>query len=218
MGTLPQSRKRRPNRLSRANAGLGAFGAVVVLDDLRKFNDEHGLSFDAKALAIYASMMELRKVQPKECVEVILDRMNQGHAAIAKAEEYAPSEELKDISFLPLPKKCAYGAQDMAPLQAADLLAWEIRKEYELKKEWYQANPDGFYHVLPRSNDDGMKAFRGLFKWFLEDRRAYIKKRGEESIEIPFEPHRRSLIALDVAAPINARIWNYYALTKFAVY
>jgi hypothetical protein len=200
------------------NAGLGAFGAVVVLDDLNKFNDEHDLSFDAKALAIYASMMELRKVQPKECVEVILDRMNQGHAAIAKAEEYAPSEELKDISFLPLPKKGAYGAKDMAPLQAADLLAWEIRKEYELKKEWYQDNPNGFYHVLPRSNNDGMKAFRGLFKWFVEDRRAYIKKRGEESIEIPFEPHRRSLIALDVAAPINARIWNYYALTKFAVY
>ena len=195
------------------NAGFGAFGAVVVLDDLKRFNNEHALSLDAKAVAIYASMMELRMVQPKECVEVTLDRMTKPHAAIAKVEEYAINGQFTNLSFHPLPENGTNGSRNMPSLQAADFLAWEIRKEYELKRQWYQANPEGFYHILPIRNQD-MSALRGLFKWFLEDRRAYIRKQGMESVNIPFEPHRRSLIALDVATPINAHIWNYHALEK----
>jgi hypothetical protein len=41
-----------------------------------------------------------------------------------------------------------------------------------------------------------------------------MKERGMEQIEIPYEPHRRSLIALDEATAIHAHIWNYRALEK----
>ena len=218
--TWPPSKEKDADFLAKltvviGNAGLRAFGSVVVLDDIKRLRHERTINIQAKPIAIYTSLIELRALYPRDELEVVLDRTNDAAASVADAEKYAASHPvpIEFPTFTILSKSGPCRSKSMPPLQAADFLAWEIRKEYELKRQWYQANPEGFYHILPIRNQD-MSALRGLFKWFLEDRRAYIRKQGMESVNIPFEPHRRSLIALDVATPINAHIWNYHALEK----
>jgi hypothetical protein len=46
----------------------------------------------------------------------------------------------------------------------------------------------------------------------IANRKQHVKSRGLESITIPFEPDRRSFIALDVATVNSAHIWDYRAL------
>src|SRR5580698_1819057 len=111
-------------------AGLEPFGAVISLSGLRRFNAEKGAGLDAKALAIYGCVLDIRNRHAHDAIELIFDRMDGGSSTIELAKHYAASD-----SYYPnardfpacriLPKEGPIGSRNTPGLQAADFLAWE---------------------------------------------------------------------------------------------
>jgi hypothetical protein len=199
-------------RLARVigTAQLKGFGATIVLRDVDRFNAEKGLRLDPKALAIFACALEVRQVFPVETVELLVDRMDRGEQLVEMARKYGLTDSyyiaLKNFpSFRVLPKGGAQGSRNTPGLQAADFLAWETRKNYELKRTWFEGD-----HPSPDSADWG----RSLFDWYLKDRITHIAKTGETSVPLRVDLLRRSLSALADASPIEGAIWDYRTLSQ----
>jgi len=191
-------------------AGLKGFGATVVLRDVDRFNVETGLRLHPKALAIYACALEVRQVFPDEVLELLVDRMDRGEVLVETARKYGLTDNyytaLKNFpSFRVLPKSGAENPRNTPGLQAADFLAWEARKNYELKKAWFEGD-----HPSPDSADWG----RSLFDWYVKDRIEHMKRTGATSVPLRADLLRRSLSALADASPIEGAIWDYRTLSQ----
>jgi hypothetical protein len=191
-------------------AGLKGFGATIVLKDVDRFNTETGLRLDAKALAIYACALEVRQVFPVETLDLLVDRMDRGNLMIERARKYGLTDShytaLKNFpSFRVLPKSGAHGSRNTPGLQAADFLAWEARKNYELKRTWFEGD-----HPAPDSADWG----RSLFDWHLKDRIKHMVKTGAISVPLRVDLLRRSFSALADASAIEGAIWDYRTLSQ----
>lgn len=194
-------------------AGLEPFGAVISLAGLRRFNAETGAGLDAKALAIYGCVLDMRRRHATEAIELVFDRMDGGSAIVEMARSYGASDSYyPDSRNFPvcsvLPKDGSEGSRNTPGLQAADYLAWEARKNYELKRNWLESDV-----ASPDSPDWG----NSLFKWWLEDRIKHMRKHNVKEISFGLDVARRSLSALGDAAPggdINGVIWMYRTLIR----
>lgn len=143
-------------------------------------------------------------------MEFVLDRMEAGHAKINLARRYAETDLyypfMRDCpSFRGLPQDDAHGSQNTPGLQAADALAWELRKNYKLKRAWFESED-----ASPDSPDWG----NSLFKWFLEDRLGHMRRNNVRSMTFGLDIMRRSLSVLSDAAPAEGIIWTYRTLTR----
>ncbi len=132
-----------------AECKFGAFGAIVRLQDLARFNTEKGLALDAYALAVYACMLQIRRDYPDRIVSLIFDRIERVFSRLEKATEYAKGDPTYPgaadfIQPIPLPAACTF--RNVRPIQAADFLVWEIRKHHVQQNEWWelQDRPDGW--------------------------------------------------------------------------
>jgi Protein of unknown function (DUF3800) len=186
---------------------MRGFGAVIALKSLERFNAEKSKSLVPKALAIYATALELRKWNQTADMEIILDRTADGHASIATAKKYGRTDEyypfMKNFpSFLPLSKDGTTGAHNTPALQAADFLAWEVRKNCELKKDVLKDAP----------RPDDPNAGRIFFGSYLRDRLEHMKRHGLTSISIQMPMQRRSLTELASATPVEGCLWTYHTL------
>jgi hypothetical protein len=183
------------------------FAITLPAVAIMQFNEAHRQQVDPKAFCLYFLSFLIRQIYPTEDMELVLDRMNGAHAAIEKAKEYAKTKPL-DIgpfpTFTPLSTDGSAGAKNVPELQAADFLAWEARKDYELKRPFFESA------IPPQPDDPGFH--QEQFKWFLKDRSAKSIREGGHPVQIPFEPHRRSYIALDCAAVTAWPILTYRAL------
>ncbi len=190
------------------DAGLRGFGAVISLKDLARFNAEKGLAIDPKALAIYGAALELRQFDQTSDIKVVLDRMSGAHQAIDLAEKYGKTDRYYPFmsnfpTFTPLARNGATGSRNTPALQAADFLAWEVRKNWELKKTWFE-------EFDPRPDDP--KWGNSLFQWYLRDRIQHMNRHGLTSINIPATLQRRSLTELADAAGAGGCLWVYKTL------
>lgn len=188
-----------------SNVGLRGFGAVISLKDLKRFNAEKELQINPKALAIYGSAIELRRIYPSEDIEILVDRMTGAHEAIGIAERYGKTDRYYPAmrnfpAFMPLAKNGNTGSRNTPGLQAADFLAWEIRKNWELKKTWLE-------EFDPQPGD--RKWGNSLLQWFLVDRIQHIKRHGLKSVDIPATLQRRSLTGLADAGGADGCLWLY---------
>ncbi|MBS0366584.1 MAG: DUF3800 domain-containing protein [Proteobacteria bacterium] len=188
---------------------LWGFGAVISLWDLERFNAESGRGLDAKALAIYGCALEMRRYNETIDVECVLDRMNGAHAALARAEQYGRTDNFYPFmrnfpTFIPLSKNGNTGARNTPALQAADFLAWELRKNFENKRGWFD-------EYNPRASDP--KASGTLMEWFMKERLQHMARKGITQLEIGL-PQRRSLSALADAAYPDGALWDYDAFCK----
>jgi Protein of unknown function (DUF3800) len=191
-----------------AKAKLKGCGAVIALNDLRRFNAETGATIDAKALGIYACALSARQFYETDDMELLFDRMIESNSILALAESYGKSDKYYPFmqnfpDFTALPKNHPTGARQVPGLQAADFLAWESRKNYELKRSWFEGE-----HPSPDSPHWGTS----LLKWHMEERMAHMLKHGVKEIPIGRDLMRRSLSALADAAPTEGIIWDYRAL------
>jgi hypothetical protein len=117
--------------------------ALFILHLIKRFNAETGANIDAKALGIYACALGARERHRSDTIEFVLDRMEDGHGKIARARRYAETD-----LYYPFMQDCPNlrvmaqddpnGSQNTPALQAADALAWELRKNYELKRPWFE--------------------------------------------------------------------------------
>jgi hypothetical protein len=73
-------------------------GAVVLLDDLARFNADHGTRIVPMPLAVYLSMFEVHQRAPDRWVEMWLDKMKSCVSKLATAIEYAASFRGDDVS------------------------------------------------------------------------------------------------------------------------
>jgi hypothetical protein len=192
-----------------ATGGLYGFGHTVDTRDLRKFNQEFGMKVKAKAFALAHCLLSLRAEFRLEDIELTLDRMTKPQNVIATATEYFSTDRrhadwMALPTLSPLPERGARSSKDVLPLQAADFLVWEARKDYELKREFLDTVP---LLIGPNFGNE-------IMNWFLNDRMEQLFKGKSKSVTIPKMPMRRSLIALSEATPIVGAIWRLNNLVR----
>ncbi len=114
--------------------------SIVKLDDLKRFNLERNTKIDALALNLYICMTTYGLMYPKTSFEIVIDKLNNAERIIAKAKEYAKT----DICFTgsceyvqPIPLEKHLNSKKITPIQAADFLAWEARKDITTKTIWW---------------------------------------------------------------------------------
>jgi hypothetical protein len=131
-----------------ANSDIRPFGSVTRTRDLRRFNRGHSQSLNGYSLNIYACMRLIRQIygdgrlEPADHVEMILDRIAKPEQAIATARAYAATNSLfPDMAdfVLPMALPKANLAKHVLPLQAADFIAWECRKNVEDYDGWFKS-------------------------------------------------------------------------------
>lgn len=117
-----------------SEAQIEGVASVINLCDLRYFNDRMNQNIDAYGYNLHTCMDIMSDRWPDTIIEMWLDRTNKLGPKIEKAKDYCKSEkyygEYNDkIIPIPLPKGLNF--INVVPIQAADLLAWEIRKHAE---------------------------------------------------------------------------------------
>ncbi len=109
----------------------GSLATTVILDEFRDFNANHGLSLDPYAFAIYGCLFQLRSFYPDDPIAIIIDNFDNSKSRIEKALNYARSDSLSGLKpdlFNISSLQRTESWRNILPLQAADLIAWEVRK------------------------------------------------------------------------------------------
>jgi hypothetical protein len=127
--------------------GIQGFGAITRLSALERFNAERGLNLQAYPLAVYGSLISLYQRHPREPVELVFDHVEKVLNKLATAKEYADSDQhyagdFDRVQLIPL-NKC-WTFREVRPLQAADFLVWEYRKNHVQREGWWaqEGKPD----------------------------------------------------------------------------
>jgi hypothetical protein len=143
---------------------LSGFGAVIRLPDLQRFNRERSRQLEVLPLALYACMNDSYVADPWREVDIMLDRFDKPNLALAKAKEYAATHWSDDVSQMMtchLLKKNAESFRTVLPLQAADFIAYEIKKNIESRREWLDESMDADPETWEKSERQWL-ASRGL--------------------------------------------------------
>lgn len=120
------------------DAQLEGIGSIVKIPDIKYYNDRHHYDIISYSFNLHVCMDIISERWPNTIIELWLDRTNKLQPKIDKAIEYAKSKKLfgkynDKINPLPILKGLTF--KDVTPIQAADLLAWEIHtigREYLL--------------------------------------------------------------------------------------
>lgn len=175
---------------------LIAFLSVVRLCDLDRFNKECGLALQPYPLAVYGCMLAIAMEYEEFTAELIFDHLPKAHSKIAVARQYAESDPYRAASFgrmVTTPLAQDLTGRCLPPLQAADFVAWEVRKHHESLGEWFDL-PD-----RPSGEDE---------RW--DDMQAWAL--GKSGVSIP--PYRKSLGALAEGSPPINMVWDYRRLRE----
>jgi hypothetical protein len=111
----------------------------VILDGLRKINSEYSIDLDAYSLALYGCLVVLRQDRWDEDFHLIIDKVDKPHSKIERAQAYAKTDVRHNIrpEKIPItPIQDSESAKCIRPLQACDLMAWELRKNSEETLTW----------------------------------------------------------------------------------
>jgi hypothetical protein len=124
-------------------SGLRAFGSIVRIKDLNRFNVESGARLDPYSLAAYGCMLVIGKDFRGHPVELIFDHVEKVESKLAKARAYADADYywgqdgvFEKVIPIGLPKKVTF--KEVAAIQAADFWAWEWRKHQLKIDEWHE--------------------------------------------------------------------------------
>jgi hypothetical protein len=167
---------------------------TVILDDLDRFNSDHNLSLDANSLAIYGCLLALQTTFPNGEMEVIFDKFSQASSQIEVAENYLGSDVMAPLGKkLPFLSIYALKAEDswrtVLPLQAADWIAWEMRKTCVDTLPWIKKKG----HDLTK---DWVDDFHNWSHQFAQENHRQFR-------------NRKSFMALRESNPPRGFIWNY---------
>ncbi len=172
---------------------LVGIGSTVRQRDLDKFNAEFGQSLEPYSLAAYGCMLlAARENLEGMTIELVFDHVEKASSKLAKAKEYAVSDIVydpdvcKNVVAKPLSKELTW--REIPALQAADLYAWELRKNHEFIGDWFE---------LEDKPDDWDERTDHLGKWL-------DAKFGDRSPII-----RRSASALVTGNEIYHLVWDY---------
>jgi hypothetical protein len=171
--------------------GLTAFGVTIRLPDLRRFNAERNRDLEALPLALYVCMNDIYVEDPWREVEMILDGFNKPYRVIQKAKAYAAGHWSDDVSqnTTCLPLKGDQNYKNVLPMQAADFIAYELKKNVESRRDWFDSTI---------GNDPDT---------WEETERRWLASKG-----LPYPYIRKSLQGLLETIPAQVTIWDYRIL------
>jgi hypothetical protein len=176
-------------------SGLYMVCSSVWLKDLERFNQETGIGLEPYPLAAHACLAMIAEKYDRIPITAVFDRIEKVESKLATARAYLASEtfvypELCDhiaSTWLPAPTT----AQNVPALQAADLIAWEVRKAHFGMKEWQLSE-------RPIDSDRWSQ-------WW--DYVEYTKQITGENPKI-----RKSLDALITSGSLKSIVWDYLQL------
>jgi hypothetical protein len=168
--------------------GLTGFGVVIRLPDLRRFNAERDRNIEALPLALNVCMNDIYVEDPWRKIEMILDGFDKPYQVIEKAEAYAARHWSDDVSqnTTCLPLKGCQNYKNVLPMQAADFIAYEIRKNVESRRDWFDST----------MGDDP--------DTWEETERRWLASKG-----LPYPYIRKSLQGLLATVPVTVSIRDY---------
>ena len=153
---------------------------TVIMSDFQSFNRDNNITLDAYSLCLYGCLLMLKRKYYLNKVEIIMDKFDFAHSRYEKALGYAKSDTLEPMIHNPFSSNVLGGDESfktVLPIQAADLIAWEMRKICEDRKGWDFGNDerttksDSYnlfyeeyvekYGTLPRER----KSFLALREW-----------------------------------------------------
>jgi hypothetical protein len=177
------------------NKSLHGIAALVSVPDLTRFNQEFGLSIAAYPLGLYATMVHAAQEYPSDKISFVLDRLENHTSLVAIARSYADSDRYhqdcgRNIEIFPSNKNLS--SKNCKPLQAADLIAYEVVKAHKWKAKY-----------LARGIS------RNIMDFWQEESLSSLKNKGDGGIP-PRE--RESYEALIEATPIDGFLWDYELL------
>lgn len=168
---------------------LYGISSAIRLKGLNKFIDEKNIYIEAYPFNLYWSMMQICHKWNDTPIQIKLDKTNNARYKINKARNYARTDlyfpncdKQIEISLL----ESCLTFREVLPMQAADLLAWECRKDATTKDNWVENK---------NKTEDDLIRFRY--------HRTYEKKDNK----LPYS--RMSLISLLNTIPTNANIIDY---------
>lgn len=177
-------------RLSR----LRGLASMVRLVDLRGLSADRDVSIDAFAFNLYICAVQMAVLWPETSIEVWIDRITNPTMRVAQAELYAKTDPLHSkawefLTVAPLGKGKTF--RDKPPLQVADFLAWEARKDIDTKHVWFsREHPTEDYKAYRRELRD----------W-------------SASQNIPYPYGRKSLAALVMKTGVYGHAWHKETLS-----
>jgi len=164
---------------------LHMFGAVVVLQDLKRFNAEKGLDLRPYSLAAYGCLTQLALHYRDLAVTAVFDRAEDIEGKLAAAQRYTESDVspslTRQVKSLPLVEDLT--SRTVAPLQAADLVAWEQRRAYM---------------SLEKTRDEQWEEFR---VWSRLNREYPLQRKSVEAL-------------IDAGMSVNLIVWDYHQLSR----
>jgi hypothetical protein len=176
-------------------SGLHMVSSAVWISDLERFNSETSLALQPYPLAAYACMSLAAARYDNLPVTAIFDRVEKVDSKLITARSYADSDrhifpKICDyVATTPLQKP--FTSRDVPALQAADFMAWELRKAHLNMKIWQQL-PD-------RPRGDRFAQWDYYLEWTRQTT-------GENPVL------RKSLDALISKMPVNSVVWDQQQL------
>jgi hypothetical protein len=141
--------------------------SVLSINNLTGFNRAHGLRLDPHALCLYGCLLELRTeymfAGTLNGSEVIIDNITKATSKNDKAKRYLASDvgnpvPLELLSVRSLEK--GESAKCVLPIQAADLIAWEMRKMFHDHREWdFSAKDRSSLRAVRRAYEEFAKEY-----------------------------------------------------------
>jgi hypothetical protein len=172
---------------------LRMISSAVWLRDLQRFNQETGLAIEAYPLAAFACMSCTAVEYDGLRVTAVFDRVEKVHSKLKTAREYADGDKYvfpglcDSITAVPLHEPLT--ARDVPTLQAADFIAWEVRKAHFKMKEW---------QLSDRGNiTDRWEQWQSYLEWTRQ-------MTGADPVL------RKSLDALLTGSRIKSIVWDYH--------
>lgn len=170
---------------------------MVLLEDVKKFNKQQNHQLRAPALAIYGCFLQLQMQFSGRPIEVIFDKFENASSLIELGNDYAETDTQQPINrqlILSIRIQADESCRTILPLQAADFVAWEMRKYCNDPISWisqlrFEDVPNG----VARMNFD---------KWLIE----FEKEEGRAPRQ------RKSLYALKKRCPLHGFLFNYASL------
>jgi hypothetical protein len=156
------------------DSNLKGFTSSIYVEDLKRIN-KHKRSeqqLDAYAINLYTCMRFISNIWPGVVIEVNLDHFRGIYNKIPKTMNYIDRDKLHHNfnSFLKISPLCkALGYQEVIPIQAADILAYETFKENKTIVE--VMNGKSHFNDNDYIIKDGIKWFprRGLYQNLLKN-------------------------------------------------
>ncbi len=168
---------------------------TVMLDDLRRFNREHNRHLNPYALAIHGCISMLQWKFPTVEIEVYFDKFDRASSLVEEGLSYTESDVYQPLkpNLLPVatPIRKDESFKSVRPIQAADLLAWEMRKLLFDRLTWI--NGRDFFQLSRRA------VLESYARWVQE----HTEKFGKQP------RNRKSFLALRNGTRPNGYVFNY---------